>query len=609
MTLFYKKRNTQFVLVLVLIFFLTGFSATAQHSETCIGKELYRDIYPKDLSEISNLLAKKRWLLLSNETDVSLILNQNSVSFNLAIWKNTSTSEEHYLYLYYKNSHSHYLELTTTAHCFEQLLSHTRLSYGKSEETSTNDNITKNSYQISDDLTVVFTQKTGNTQTHTITCFNKRELDSLVVWEKEWQIAQEELRRKKEEEVKTSITLSDSYLKKENYQTALLVLDTLSDIPQELQSLVKEKKSHIKELIKRAKIAELTATGETLFEKKDYQTSLKKYQEVLTLDKKNETANIRISQITKILDVLSSRSTTLYDYQIINPDNYYMFKNQLTELVNQGVNRYPSGKLIFKYNIQFDTLGSNRSLYDWIENTLPATAFSLEELSRNSLLSPSYKESVLVASQSMFNVDVRWNSFDYTIRKTATKLRAISSQRIEKENHVSKYLNDAEKPKGRYFFTVKEKSLGQKQLYADISLTKYKTVGPEAMFYSMLMPGLGTLIATQGDKGAGAMISVFALAGGGIGSLYYSKHLEKKAETDKNSDPENYDKRAYDKKIKNSKIFKYGGYSLFAVGGVVHFSDIINALVKGSKNLKASKELRKALRHAPIEILKEDIVL
>ena len=593
------------VIVLVLLFFFIGFSATAQHSEKCIGKELYKDIYPKNLAEISNILTKNQWLLLSNETNTPLIIDQDSLFFNLAIWKNTVTSEEHYLYLYYKNTYSHYLELTTNKHCFEQLLSHTRLSYGKGEEVITDSSKIKNSYQISADLNVVFTQQSGNPKTYTITCFNSRELDSLVVWEKDWRIAQEALKRKKEEEIKKSIALSDSYLKKEEYETALTVLDTLSDIPQELLSLVREKKTRIKDLIKRVKIADLTTAGEALFENKDYHASLRKYEEVLALDKKSETANIRISQITKILEVLSSRSTTLYEYQIINPDNYYMFKNRLIEVLNQGVNYYPSGKLIFKYNIHFDTLGEDKSHYEWVENTLSQSDFSIEELSQSSLLRPSYKESVLVASQSVFNVDVRWGSFDYTIRKTAEKLKPVSSKiKIEKENAISTYLNSIESPKGKYFFAVKEKSLGQQQLFADISLMKYKVVGPEAMLYSMMVPGLGTMLATQGDKGLGVMISVFALAGGGVGSLFYSKHLSSKAENQKIGDPAKYDKM-----IRNSKIFEYGGYSLFTIGGAVHLSDIINAIVKGSKNLNASKELRKALKQAPVEILKEDIVL
>ena len=58
-----------------------------------------------------------------------------------------------------------------------------------------------------------------------------------------------------------------------------------------------------------------------------------------------------------------------------------------------------------------------------------------------------------------------------------------------------------------------------------------------------------------------------------------------------------------------AKWLKYGSYACVGVAGVIYISDVINAFVKGIKNMKNSKALRKSLKEGGIEVSKENITI
>ena len=144
-------------------------------------------------------------------------------------------------------------------------------------------------------------------------------------------------------------------------------------------------------------------------------------------------------------------------------------------------------------------------------------------------------------------------------------------------------------------------------------MVKYKTVGGEAFFYG-LIPGMGTLLATQGKEGAACMsISLVCYAGAAATYILF-KQVDKKMKA-AGLDEETLQQKAQagtltdeEKKMKTEHdAYKWSSIASVSIGGVVQFSGMIKAMVRGIQNKKASRQLRKALKKDPIEISKEEV--
>lgn len=72
---------------------------------------------------------------------------------------------------------------------------------------------------------------------------------------------------------------------------------------------------------------------------------------------------------------------------------------------------------------------------------------------------------------------------------------------------------------GKFTFEIYE----NENIIFDIKLLKYKVLGPEAIFYSVITPGIGTIKVTYGEKGWGRFTCFMLSSGLAIGSGVYSK--------------------------------------------------------------------------------------
>lgn len=580
----------------LLFFFLCFFGSSgafSQNSSGCLSNNQLIKISKGAISEISTLLNNEKWLLISNEVNVPLFIGQDTLDYNLAIWQYSLGYEETFIYLFYKDKISNYIEYKTNEACYNDLMDFCKLNYGADSQKFSDNNAVQINFKKSSDLNIIFANTNDNHPRFSVYYCNKNQIDSLINVKKSIRLKAEEEAKQRLATVVHGIAVSDSLRKLDMLDEALSSLATVHGLMPSLDKQIEVKMDNLKSEIILKKITQLTSEGEQLFVKRDLVAAKKIFKEILLLDSKNETANKRISQIDKMLDVLSSRSLMMYDYGILNPDAYQNIVRQLTEELNFNVSQFPAGQLNFNFNILFDTAGKNLSFYEILHSSVSNFNLLLSSLSQNSLLEPTQKEGILVGSKSFIPVNLNWNTSEVEIKKKKSKINITPDRGFGlRDDFISDYMADSTMPRGHYYFDVKNKTLNSGMQFSDIKLKKYKTTGPEAALYSMLMPGAGTLAATQGRKGYAALSTFLFFGAGSLVCWYYSNKLSGDAAS-----------------ANNAKWLKYGSYACVGVAGVIYVSDVINAFAKGIKNRKSSKALRKALKEGPIEVSKENITL
>jgi hypothetical protein len=218
---------------------------------------------------------------------------------------------------------------------------------------------------------------------------------------------------------------------------------------------------------------------------------------------------------------LAKRIATVFSYKSTNNDDLLQFKNILLDDMNLQINNYKEGFLNLNYLISFDTLGNNLSTVKNISTSLTGYTANLTNITSNGILKPSSEGGFFLASQENLTFDVKWS--------TTKILFKSNSKGIFQNKYPNQYLNSVESfinkqpfKYGKYIFESKNKEVNGKS-YSNINLVKYKTVGPEAVFFSMLLPGMGTLKVTYGKKGWGRFTCFLLSSGFAIGSKLYSE--------------------------------------------------------------------------------------
>ena len=588
-----KKSGSFLKFSFVLFFLLIAENTFSQNKSECLSNNQLVKISKGTISEISSLLNDEKWLLISNEVNVPLVIGQDSLDFNLAVWQYSLGYEETFIYLYYRDKISNYIEYRTNESCYNNIMDYCKFTLGTDSQKYSDNKEVHISYKKSSDLNIIFSRSDENSKDFSVCYCNKTQIDSLLNEKRNERLKAEEEARIKLAMVIRGMTVSDSLRKIDMLDEALSALEPVYGLVPSYNKSIQEKMDILSSEIVRKKIIRLTSEGENLFANRNLAEAKNKFKEILLLDSKNETAKKRITQIDKMQEVLSSRSLMVYDYATLNPDAYQDIGRQLTEEVNFSVSQFSSGQLNFNFNIFFDTAGNNLSFYEVLNSSVNRFSDVLSSLSRSSLLEPTQKEEILVSSKSFIPVNLNWSTREVEIIKKKAKINITPDNGFGlKKEFISDYLADSIMPRGHYYFDVKNKTLNSATQFSDIKLKKYKTVGAEAALYSMLMPGAGTLAATQGRKGYAALSTFLIFGAGSLVCWYYSDKMSGDVAS-----------------ANNSKWLKYGSYACVGVAGVIYVSDVINAFAKGIKNMKNSKALRKALKDGPIEISKENVIL
>ena len=590
-----------------MLFFLVPYFVISQNE--CFVEEQLDYLFHGDITEANSLLDQKGWFMISNDRNVSLVLDSDTLTYHLAAWRYSLGYSDYYLYLYYYENRSNYLEWITNESCYTSLLN--RISnYTHDTAEEIRNNRVRTVYHKPGDIRISMVNSTNYAPYFAVAMYNRTDLDSAVNRKNRDRVLQQEELRFKQEMIENGLLMIRNLEEDEQFEEALSLLDSL---PQDISgyiATITEKRTFLRNQIRIKKITALIVEGERLFADRDLNNAKQAFSQILLLDSGNETALMRLDQIKKMQEVISSRSISLYDYQTLNPDSYEYVHHKLTEELQKQTSYYPDGKLKFNFTVYYDVNGANSSFYDISYSTVPDWNSFLKELAFSPALTPAYKENILVKSKSTFDVDLQWDTRLLELRKKNRKIKTVNNiGLVTKRDTINRFLRQNSLPVGRYSFLVKEKILSSKATYSDISLVKYKTVGPEAMLLSMIIPGAGTMAATQGQKGGWAMASFFIAGGGSLAAYFYGKNLRQRAANFYNGNPDNLDQSTAEKYEKNGKSWQIGSYIGFSVTGIIYITDIVNALSKGIQNQKRTKSLRNALKKEPVKVLKEDLIL
>ncbi len=148
---------------------------------------------------------------------------------------------------------------------------------------------------------------------------------------------------------------------------------------------------------------------------------------------------------------------------------------------------------------------------------------------------------------------------------------------------------------GRYGFTVKD-VVYNNELYSYYTLDSYGSVrGPLNAFWSLIIPGLGTVRTSYGEKGWNRLTWVII-----TGALSYAAKQYSEAEYD------NYLKATnqadMDTYFESANNYNYASQGFAALSATIYIGDFLSAFVRGVKNVNSTSTFRKKVRDFPITL-------
>ena len=597
-----------------------------QNFDGCLSHAQLYKLYSGDVQSMGQMMGRQRFFMVSTENNISFVWEKDTLQLNLCNWQFSQGFNDIYVNVFFKEGFNNFVEYNTTAACANKLLRECKEDfmnqYEENEDYQSDDTVnhpishdpsasnmpaTMLTFDFNEGHRIVFPEeKKGNGQ-FMIRCYNPANIERLVHDNKAQQEQLIIARQIKEQSILRNMAEADTLAQMGYYTEAIQLLEEVYDLLPEYMGTVDTRLGIIKKQYKDKKIQNYTEEGDKLYNAGDYAGAKEMYAKVLKEDLNNTNANERIANINRKIEILQQRGQVSYEYSESNPQQFADFRNALEDELNQLVNNTDNGNLRMDFSVIFDTLGINQSFYNIIsfntiatDKNLPVLQTRMSNLLGHPALQPSFREEIPIRSASTFNIDLGWSSYHQTIVKKRKGIVNKSAYAVSPaiEDRLS---NDHTMPYGTYHFLTKDKSCNNKN-FQDISLTKYKTVGGEAFIYG-LFPGLGTLIATQGKEGATCMALSLVLYGGAIASyvLYkdYKKQYDETSSTLNEKDAKNLNTK--------KEVCKWTAIAGLSIGGTIHLSGMIKAMVRGIQNKKASKELRKALQEEPIEIQKENI--
>jgi tetratricopeptide (TPR) repeat protein len=403
----------------------------------------------------------------------------------------------------------------------------------------------------------------------------------------------------------------ENLVKSGDYQKALDTMNSVWNIiiPEDKNKIIRKKKDEIDALIKEQKIQDEFNKCNNYYRNNQFEEAKECYEQQVR-NKHPEAKKMLDSTIHKmiILNIMNSRDTTIHTYRKLQPAAFSSLTETISQNINKFINSTKKGEFKLTLLINFDIQQKDTSSVNIIadEEAFKKEPFYYDFITRLRLLylptlSPPLIENIPVNATDKFIVPLRWNSEQITVVRKFEKPPTIEGKKdfgrfqdiiLSKFNTNRQYAAT-----GRYTFVVKTKYVFDANFenipakYTDISLKKFYTVGPEAMLYSMICPGAGNLVATQGKKGWGSLFTTLIFAGLGSAAILQTKthYLPIDAKYD--------------------KYMQYGAYTSFGIAGIIWTVDIFKALSRGCKNLKSSKELRQELRKREQSIVREPIVI
>lgn len=636
-----------FTILLLLLSVSFGYAQT-----DCLTKIQLINLQSKSITEISNFLNKTGWYVDEVESDEVLETFGYSFNYNVVSWvKNYSNR-----ITIYNDGESNIVFIKTSTECYAKL---------KDDYTLNNNKYSQKSYVSGEYLITEFTKqpitfqfKERDRYDRSIVIFNSKKINEKIkaIEEAERQEA-ERIRLEAEEEARMqrfcdslvaygdslyklmkyelaitkytyvisnscidytsidiegkidkcrkeicekSIVKGDSLFRIKQYDEALnlyLKNKDCSKYPQSLQEKINITRIRIID----EKIIAIKNIADKYFNEKKYDLALDQYNAIILIDNSNAFALKRIEQIQDIKDLIVARKFKTFSYKELNNTEFVRFQNTLINDVNAKIDKYEKGFLNFNYLISFDTLGTNLSSVKDISTSIKEFETYFESISKSEILTPVFINSYFLRATENVYLNLKWHTDKVSYKSKSKGISSRTKQENQNNDLITKFINKQSFNYGKYKFEIKQKNVLD-NVFTDISLVKYKTVGPSAVFLSMILPGTGTLKVTYGEKGRGRITSFLLFSGLAVGAKLYSDgQFERYLDATEQSEMDKY----YNIANTSHQIALISG----GISGIIYLNDIFSVLSRGVKNKRASKSLRRQLRNGPIQIQHQPITL
>ncbi len=344
------------------------------------------------------------------------------------------------------------------------------------------------------------------------------------------------------------------------------------------------------------KIQSIRVLAETSFADKHYALAKEQYESILKLNNSDSDAKNKIAQLEELINILSKRSTTTLTYEKSNKNEFIDFRNGLINNINQRISETRDGFLKFNYTISFDTLGKNLSAPGSISTSMNDYPAYLSSIAENGTLKPYSEKGYFINTRTALNVEIDWKT---SLATYTSKYAQISTDERsgQKRNEISDFINRQSHHYGKFQFEIKDKNFNGRS-YSDIKLVGHRAVGPEAALLSALMPGMGTLKVTYGNKGWKRLTYFLISSSIAVGAELYSRNQYQQYLSATNlNDSDSY----YNLANRSHQLSLICG----GISAGIYVTDVVWVIARGCQNLKKSKGLKNQLRQGPVEVINQ----
>lgn len=634
------------IINLLLLFLCNVILSNAQNNVDCFTKFQLIKMQKSSLNDMREFLNNEGWSFDGAKSNQSFNYFDYYLNYNMVQWGKSRYNNNGNLLLYNLNNKPNIIIYQASSGCFQELMN--AFSSNSAGATKVEENILSTSF-IEAGVTIEFREyrEDYSIKQYSILIYNSLALqqeikkerdkkDALIKAAQETETKHQNIvieadilfNSKRYEDAKLQYNLAnqlqynsdienkikvcndaicdkiisnaDNQFEAGNYESSIISYQQAISCTQNI-SLVQNKIIITKNKIKENKIKEKLLLADSYFAQNNFEFALNEYNQVLTFDDQNISALEGVNKINYIKDILYKRKTSVFSYQKTNPLDYSSFNNNLQKNLNNIIEKRKNGIINIDLTISFDTLGNNSSLFKLNSSSdIKYLDFLNNGINFNSL--NSYKlGGYFISTRELINIDLKWQTERLYFKSNSRGNRTFDHSEID-NSIFTKFINSQNYKYGQYTFEVKTKTLNSNN-FTDIKLVKYKTAaGPASALYSMLLPGMGTLKVTNGQKGWGRFVCFIVSSGLAIGSKLYSDQQYKNyiSATDQPSIDKYYNSANNSHKVALISI---------AVTSSIYLYDVIWVFSKGIKNQKETKYLRKQLKQGPIEIQSQLISL
>jgi len=641
----YSGINSLFLLILNIYIIWGVVVPTNANSNDlqsgCLSHTRLLGLKGKTLSSTSVDLRRGKWNEYNNSSDLSINIDGYDLLFDSSEWINNSQTSNNTMQLYSINDRILIVSHFPDGSCFDVIYKYFSRVYGsKLEQNSVSDG-TQYVYR-SNDLQVVLTRQYSTS--NRVDIFDMKRINVAIDREKETALIRERMNTSYFETVQKAeelfnenkyddaiklfekaksmtevadqeyidslilnakealrtkyIDLAENAFRSKNYDKVIEYYNLADSNSTELNRIdISEIQEKIRISKLNDKIQDYINSGDSFFSKKQYSQALEMYQNAKSLGNNTSSLNSKIKESQEMIDFLKLRSTTLFDYKRLQPESFNYIKSNLETAINQNISKWNDGNVKLTYHTAFDTLGRNISNYQLEFSTVTNLSKDLDAIKSYRIDATREKE-FYIASKSTISINANWNSQNYVLKYQPS---STTGQQPYKDRIIG-HLTSNQYPFGKYYYRVKEKSLNSEQ-DSDVQIYGHSVIyGPQYALLSVIVPGLGSGILTQGEIGLNRFFWVGVLIGGYFagkrGSNYYLQESAKETDIDRKETYLNY-----------ADLSDKAGKASLGLAGAIHLFDIVWTLDRGFKNLKVSSKVNERFRQQPVNVVQSQLKL